>query len=159
MGKISQKKCIELLIKAACKKGHILEKDKDTYLYKHMFYCKGCHQSAQWRPQAYKEQSWAPWWGSLIADTPYKLIYQEPAIEGECWGINYEVKYLKDRGRQRVIAREVIAKITSKLSRQEVEALINALMWDVDFKEVPENDGSEKRDDWPHAMPERREAA
>ena len=57
------------------------------------------------------------------------------------------------------IAREEILKHTNKLTRFEMDAVINALVIHVDFSEVPENDGSEKRDDWPHAMTELREAA
>lgn len=163
MTKITKEQCVELLIKSGCAKGHIIEyKPKERHIQcGDVYVCRGCHQYARFKHSEWKSQVWSPWEGTLIHwDNVTQGIRQHPVMDDkECWNIDYQIKHLKDRLRRRIVAREVVDKITNKLSRQEVEAIINALMWDVDFEEVPENDGSEKRDDWPHAMPELREAA
>ena len=163
MDKITKEKCIELLIKSGCSKGHIIEKSKERHIAcGDVYVCKGCHQYARFVQSHFDGQVWSPWEGTLISFPANVVqgIRQYPIMDDrECWDTKYQVKHLKDRLRRRVIAREVISKITNKLSRQETEDLINALMWDIDFEEVPENDGSEKRDAWPHASTARLEAA
>ena len=160
MAKITKEHCIELLIKAGCAKGHIIEKSERTRC-KDVYVCRGCNQYARFLSDTFERQMWSPWDGTLInwPDQVVQGIRQYPLIDGECWDTKYQLKHLEDRARRRSIARETVSKIINKLSRQETEDLINALMWDIDFEEVPENDGSEKRDDWPHAEVGLREAA
>ena len=160
MVKITKEKCIELLKEAACKKGHILEKKTDHAPWRSDVYqCKFCSHYAELSKSDFEGQVWMPWRGTLIDDKGVQWMADPIKIDSECWGAEWNIKELKEKQRVRTLAREEVLKHTNKLSRFEMDAIINALVIHVDFSEVPENDGSEKRDAWPHAIIERREAA